>query len=115
MQGQYHLNLDVSQHATKLFDSLHQVPGMCIYQRYIANIGRLDLLGCNESLLISGIGEKLLALLQDTTIADIAIVASIGQIKTGSMSQTDRICKYNQLKNISAKRPSGPGKSYYLP
>ena len=34
---------------------------------------------------------------EDTTIADLAVGLNLGQIKTGSMSRTDRICKYNQL------------------
>ena len=34
---------------------------------------------------------------EDTTIADLAVGLDLGQIKTGSMSRTDRICKYNQL------------------
>lgn len=37
---------------------------------------------------------------EDTTIADLAVGLSLGQIKTGSMSRTDRICKYNQLMRI---------------
>ncbi len=37
---------------------------------------------------------------EDTTIADIAVALNCGQIKTGSMSRTDRICKYNQLLRI---------------
>ncbi len=37
---------------------------------------------------------------EDTTIADIAVATNAGQIKTGSMSRTDRICKYNQLLRI---------------
>jgi len=37
---------------------------------------------------------------EDTTIADIAVAVNAGQIKTGSMSRTDRICKYNQLLRI---------------
>jgi len=37
---------------------------------------------------------------EDTTIADIAVAANTGQIKTGSTSRTDRICKYNQLLRI---------------
>ncbi len=37
---------------------------------------------------------------EDTTIADLAVGLSLGQIKTGSMSRTDRICKYNQLIRI---------------
>ncbi len=34
---------------------------------------------------------------EDTTIADIAVAMNTGQIKTGSLSRTDRICKYNRL------------------
>ena len=37
---------------------------------------------------------------EDTTIADIAVATGCGQIKTGSMSRTDRIAKYNQLIRI---------------
>jgi enolase len=38
---------------------------------------------------------------EDTMIADIAVATNAGQIKTGSMSRTDRICKYNQLLRIA--------------
>lgn len=37
---------------------------------------------------------------EDNTIADLAVGFDLGQIKTGSMSRTDRICKYNQLMRI---------------
>lgn len=37
---------------------------------------------------------------EDTTIADLAVAVNAGQIKTGSLSRTDRICKYNQLLRI---------------
>ena len=37
---------------------------------------------------------------EDTTIADLAVGLDLGQIKTGSMSRTDRMCKYNQLMRI---------------
>ncbi len=37
---------------------------------------------------------------EDTTIADLAVGLDLGQIKTGSMSRTDRVCKYNQLMRI---------------
>jgi enolase len=37
---------------------------------------------------------------EDTTIADLAVGTGAGQIKTGSASRTDRICKYNQLLRI---------------
>jgi enolase len=37
---------------------------------------------------------------EDTTIADLAVALGTGQIKTGSASRTDRICKYNQLLRI---------------
>ena len=37
---------------------------------------------------------------EDTTIADIAVATNAGQIKTGSMSRTDRMAKYNQLIRI---------------
>lgn len=37
---------------------------------------------------------------EDTTIADISVATNAGQIKTGSLCRTDRICKYNQLLRI---------------
>ena len=37
---------------------------------------------------------------EDYTIADLAVGLDLGQIKTGSMSRTDRICKYNELMRI---------------
>ncbi len=37
---------------------------------------------------------------EDTTLADLAVAVNAGQIKTGSASRTDRICKYNQLLRI---------------
>jgi len=37
---------------------------------------------------------------EDTTIAHLAVATNVGQIKTGSLSRTDRICKYNELMRI---------------
>ena len=37
---------------------------------------------------------------EDTSIADLAVGLNLGQIKTGSLSRTDRICKYNRLMKI---------------
>ncbi len=37
---------------------------------------------------------------EDATIADLAVATGCGQIKTGSLSRTDRVCKYNQLLRI---------------
>ncbi len=50
---------------------------------------------------------------EDTTIADVAVATGAGQIKTGSMSRTDRVAKYNQLIRIEeelgqAARYAGP-------
>lgn len=50
---------------------------------------------------------------EDTIIADFAIAMNAGQIKTGSASRTDRICKYNQLLRIEetlGNRANFPGK-----
>ncbi len=47
---------------------------------------------------------------EDTTIADLAVALGTGQIKTGSASRTDRICKYNQLLRIEEQLGS---QSYY--
>ena len=40
---------------------------------------------------------------EDTTIASLAVGLNLGQIKTGSMSRTDRVCKYNELIRIEEK------------
>ncbi len=40
---------------------------------------------------------------EDTTIADLAVATGAGQIKTGSLCRTDRICKYNQLLRIESE------------
>ncbi|MGE4659028.1 MAG: phosphopyruvate hydratase, partial [Gammaproteobacteria bacterium] len=40
---------------------------------------------------------------EDTTIADIAVATSSTQIKTGSLSRSDRLAKYNQLLRIEAR------------
>jgi enolase len=42
---------------------------------------------------------------EDTTIAHIAVGLGAGQIKTGSLSRTDRICKYNELLRIAEENP----------
>ncbi|MBA7667751.1 Enolase 2 [subsurface metagenome] len=47
---------------------------------------------------------------EDTTIADLAVATGVGQIKTGSLCRTDRICKYNQLLRIN--EDLGPGARY---
>ncbi len=38
---------------------------------------------------------------EDTTLADLAVAVNAGQIKTGSLCRTDRVCKYNQLLRIA--------------
>ena len=50
---------------------------------------------------------------EDTTIADLAVATNAGQIKTGSLSRTDRVAKYNQLLRIEEELGAGavyPGK-----
>lgn len=47
---------------------------------------------------------------EDTFIADLAVATNAGQIKTGSMSRTDRVAKYNQLLRISEEL--GPDGAY---
>ncbi len=56
---------------------------------------------------------------EDVTIADLAVATSAGQIKTGSMSRSDRVAKYNQLLRIeemlgSAARYAGKGAFKHL-
>ena len=54
---------------------------------------------------------------EDTTIADLAVATSLGQIKTGSLSRTDRIAKYNRLMYIEAELGSlahYPGRDVFL-
>ena len=40
---------------------------------------------------------------EDTTIADVAVAYNVGQIKTGSLSRSDRTAKYNQLLRIEGE------------
>jgi len=40
---------------------------------------------------------------EDTTIADLAVATSAGQIKTGSLCRSDRVAKYNRLLRIEAE------------
>jgi len=47
---------------------------------------------------------------EDSTIADLAVASGVGQIKTGSLCRTDRICKYNQLLRIH--EDLGPAATY---
>lgn len=52
---------------------------------------------------------------EDTTIAHLAVATGVGQIKTGSLSRTDRICKYNELLRIEeelGKKAVYAGKSW---
>jgi enolase 1/2/3 len=56
---------------------------------------------------------------EDTTIADIVVGMQAGQIKTGSLCRTDRVCKYNQLLRIEEElcesaRYAGKGTFYNL-
>ena len=50
---------------------------------------------------------------EDTTIADIAVATNSGQIKTGSLSRTDRIAKYNQLLRIEEELGDKAQYGYY--
>ena len=42
---------------------------------------------------------------EDTSIAHLAVGLGAGQIKTGSLSRSERICKYNELMRIAEARP----------
>ncbi|MBI3771191.1 MAG: phosphopyruvate hydratase [Gammaproteobacteria bacterium] len=53
---------------------------------------------------------------EDTTIADLAVATNTGQIKTGSMSRSDRVAKYNQLLRIAEElgdKASYPGRAAF--
>ena len=53
---------------------------------------------------------------EDTTIADIAVATNAGQIKTGSMSRSDRVAKYNRLIRIAealGEKASYPGREAF--
>jgi enolase len=53
---------------------------------------------------------------EDTTIADIAVATSVGQIKTGSLSRSDRVAKYNRLMKIEdqlGSRATYPGRDAF--
>ncbi|HHY49200.1 MAG TPA: phosphopyruvate hydratase, partial [Alphaproteobacteria bacterium] len=47
---------------------------------------------------------------EDSTIADLAVACNCGQIKTGSLSRSDRLAKYNQL--IRIEEMLGPAARY---
>jgi enolase len=47
---------------------------------------------------------------EDSTIADLAVATNCGQIKTGSLSRSDRLAKYNQL--IRIEEELGPAARY---
>ena len=47
---------------------------------------------------------------EDATIADLAVATNAGQIKTGSLSRSDRLAKYNQL--IRIEEELGPAAQY---
>ena len=54
---------------------------------------------------------------EDVTIADLAVATSVGQIKTGSMSRSDRVAKYNRLLRIEERlsgRCSYPGRDMFV-
>jgi enolase len=54
---------------------------------------------------------------EDTTIADLAVATHSGQIKTGSLSRTDRVAKYNQLLRIEAElgnKATYPGRKAFI-
>jgi enolase len=54
---------------------------------------------------------------EDSLIADIAVGANVGQIKTGSLSRSDRIAKYNQLLRIEedlGEAASYPGREAFF-
>jgi enolase len=53
---------------------------------------------------------------EDVTIADLAVATNAGQIKTGSLSRSDRVAKYNQLLRIESQLGSSavyPGKTVF--
>ena len=53
---------------------------------------------------------------EDVTIADLAVALDCGQIKTGSLSRSDRVAKYNQLLRIEEALGAGaryPGRSAF--
>ena len=53
---------------------------------------------------------------EDTTIADLAVATSVGQIKTGSLSRSDRVAKYNRLMQIEIElgaRATFPGRKAF--
>jgi len=53
---------------------------------------------------------------EDTTISDLAVATSTGQIKTGSLSRSDRVAKYNRLMKIEDEldgKAMYPGKNVF--
>ena len=127
------------QHMTKELGGKVQLVGDDLFVTNTERLSKGISLGCGNSILIKlnqigSVSETLEAIkmahkagytaiashrsgeTEDTTIADIAVAFNAGQIKTGSMSRTDRIAKYNQLIRIEEELGDVavfPGKSAF--
>ncbi len=111
------------EHMTKILGSCLQIVGDDFFVTNTERLAKGIQMGCANSILIkvNQIGtltETLAAIemakkakytavvshrsgeTEDATIADIVVATNAGQIKTGSLCRTDRICKYNQLLRI---------------
>ncbi len=111
------------EHMTKILGSRLQIVGDDFFVTNTERLAKGIQMGCANSILIkvNQIGtltETLAAIemakkanytavvshrsgeTEDATIADIVVATNAGQIKTGSLCRTDRICKYNQLLRI---------------
>lgn len=86
----------------------------------VNQIGTLtETLDCVETAMRHGFGAVMShrsGETEDTTIADLAVATNCGQIKTGSLSRSDRLAKYNQLIRIEeelGRQARFPGKSVF--
>jgi len=99
-EGVYHLHKSTGDKltATEMVD-------------YLADWSRkYPIVSIEDGMAEDGSGET-----SDTTIADLAVALNTGQIKTGSLSRSDRVAKYNQLLRIQEELGSAayyPGKNY---
>ena len=113
--------MDLADYEDELFDFVYSyavfqhIPSREVVFSYLDRVGNALLVKLNQ---IGTVSETLDAVrmaseakygtiishrsgeTEDTTIADLAVGTGAGQIKTGSASRTDRVCKYNQLLRI---------------
>lgn len=129
-EGWSHLTKQIGDHQQLVGDDLFVTNSQILQKGISCNVGNAILIKFNQ---IGTLSETLDAIqlaksagygviishrsgeTEDTTIADLAVGTSAGQIKTGSLCRSDRVAKYNQLLRIEAelgKQAPYPGKQF---